>query len=475
MSAIYQRAKQDVHKKSITNKNHLTNHNYKHSHQNIKNKKIKSISHKQNNNNNFNVLNNKIKQLIHNKSNDFSSSFTSLYINRINQIIINIIKNNVYKKQDQKMVKDLMKSINPPINDIFDVMIRKRTIRIDILDLFKWENYKITLSDVIKSFIQLLPHDPWNQKEEKFAISMITYFIERGTLCDENQTPNNTFSLLVQTKNINLIILVLESKPYLKPVNILTGYQYYDDFYHNHYYDDFYHNHYYHLFDANLCENCQTVATLNHAIKTMNHNIINIVLDHVAKPIIGNHDGSYNSLIEAIKTHDPEIVFQIIAHGGAGVFDNYSGWNSYQNFYSSNAKYYWFLNGYDYTEMKKEILNRIINLVLCSGTNIEYDSTSDQFDKTKINICSSIYNINNEKIKTTQRYFDELINELSSTMNELIERPKDRSRIIGTLNQELPMMSSPLINIIQEYQWLESSVGFIDWKNLLTRSVEICS
>ncbi len=48
-------------------------------------------------------------------------------------------------------------------------------------------------------------------------------------------------------------------------------------------------------------------------------------------------------------------------------------------------------------------------------------------------------------------------------MSDLIHRPHEKKIIIDIMNDSLHLIPKSLINIINTYSWLPSSVEFIDW------------
>ena len=451
--------KPHIHKKTITMKNHVLN--IKQSNKMNKFKDIqKSRSIKDDKITTKNSINQMVRYILFNKrildhpmfvnvnriffSNKYSLQDAILHVI---QCLIKIKNSNIDWKNSMicvinilmKMTKYKDKKID--CVKIFDLVLE--TQKMEIIHLIDWENTDCTLSHLVNSVI-LLTRGNLNKKKERFILNLIDLMIQKGIRLDNSLTDNNTFSLALQSKNLNLITKILEPGPLniCLPKN-LPKYILQDELSNMHMIPRFYPS-----FDQ---------YTLNHAIKTRNLEIVKIAINNNATcDYIDEYH--HNSLILAIETYDPHIVFQIIAHGK---FENCE-FDMGDRWYYTNM-----LNNFNFKfdSNKFSDLNSIINLVMCSGIIINFldfkKLKNENLIESKLKMCGFL------KIPIhLVRFSPRMKEELSITMDELIHRPRERDEILTLLNQRLKMIPRCLIDIIFEYHWLKSSVKFIDWMNI---------
>ncbi len=458
--------KSHIHKKSMTQKIHLIQLNQLNQFNQIKklkdNKKPPSIKNslrvtKSNKLLKKQIINQIVKCFSEHKTitvellNEILNRVLIWYESSIEYIIICIIKKNNYKsyrikcilfainiliriQKDKNKNKDLDKykdkDKDKEINfvKIFDLILQKQ--KMEYIYLINWKDTGCTLSHILNSVIKMTEEN--RKKKEIFIVNMLHHMIQNGVLSDNSQTYNNTFSLAIRSNNLNIISQILESNCQPKNLNN-DGYTFYGE-------------------DENF--------TLNRAINTKNLEIIKIAIQNNAMPNMNDvYDLDNNSLIIAIRTRNPDIVFQIVAH-----MKN-ANCHFHSNSYFHVTK---ILEGLLWESTEIFDFNKIINLVMCSGiqiNRIDYSNlTKKNLLRGKFEMCK-FFKISDLFSKFTNS-INEIKEELTETMNELIERSTEKLEIINELKQRLGMIPWCLIYIIHEYNWIISSVNFIDWMNI---------
>ncbi len=288
----------------------------------------------------------------------------------------------------------------------------------------------------------------------QFACDLIKKMILGGIISNNSQSSDNTFSMAIRTENIQIINLILELNP--KAYNsrkCLRG-----------------------MFNKKL-DISDWDLTLELAINTFNPRIVEIAIQNGALPHNDNiHHDIYNSTLHlAVSSFSHnnyksslDIMFQIVAFKASN--HNFSMW-FLQSIYNLESQY----------QLDKETINKIINIILCSGTRI-----SDIFEKrivmkpwvkrkmyacVKLSNHKKYYSKNHSEIERVsdsmeqqqQQDVRDLIKELNEMTKNLIERPDEKKRMKDPLISGLDNFPECLIELIHQYLWIPSTIKKIDW------------
>lgn len=236
---------------------------------------------------------------------------------------------------------------------------------------------------------------------------------------------------------------------------------------------------------------------LTHAVKTKNIEIIRVICDYGGILDVSITMG--NTLYQAMRTLDPEIVFEIIFRGGKPQYYYYDEKNQ-QNSDPFKPTVYkqlapnmlngMFSNMHDKDPNDSKAIDRMVNLLLCSGakyTNnhgitepmagmICYDNSYCTFKMEQCRDLLFYRNIHNMKVKIGNSIeefkiddsIEEFKKELSVTMNELMEDQIPRQQMIDRIDSviyQIVPIPLPCILLIYEYARTKSLASFIDWIN----------
>lgn len=311
-----------------------------------------------------------------------------------------------------------------------DISSTKYLLDLQSINPILLDSKRITLSDAIKQFIiynkyVLQKYIGCVLKKriddaEIFVTYIISYMIEKGYKCNNEQSDKNTFSIAVKSKSVKIINTILCVNP--KPNNSSSS--------------------------AN--------STLNNAIKTKNLEIIRIVLQNGAEIDISLSE--YNSLSRAVLTCDPDIVFEIVAHDGIckplrGLLSLVVGlqYDPFDTLMSQHSV------GIIDT-------NTIIEILLCSGT--KFSPRARYQDDERLKLYYKLFNSSKlDKTNSTEiAELKKIRKELCTTMCELTGT-NNKIKIVDRVNN-LVMLPKCLNDIIIAYYWIPSSVKFIDWQNI---------
>ncbi len=385
-------------------------------------------------------------------------------INTINSSIDDILKNfitNVPPVPDQYSESLVLEMIENTESES-----KKRINRNTLFFAIKCMNMKIVssifnnLSDCKKSKISLsyileIMPKPLLQSDIDYYywLELLKYMIDQNIKPQNEQTYYNTFSLAIKTSDLIIIKRILETNPV--PNNKTLTFQKYD---------------------------CEPV-TLTHAVNTKNIDIINVALQRGATACIIYNQNSHilNTLTAAVKTLDYDIIRRIIINGGKvnHLYEDSNYCVNIQLFYVFieeyvNIKIFRMNNNHN-----KDTINKIINIIMCSGakinekifryitikceifSNLEYTNAEtilNNFVKSKLESCYKLLN-NIDKSNPIQI---KLIHELKETMKDIIDPLENRKEIINEIEPTIENIPICLIDII--YQYLHQSlINMIDW------------
>ncbi len=345
-----------------------------------------------------------------------------------NQIAYKIIK--ILSYYDTRIESDeiFVSIVESESDDIFNLIFYD-------LD-FKHDNSPLThlLKSLILCQIKSQMSCGFNSKKELVVFHLIRKMISLGVLSNNSQSYDNTFSLAIETQNIDIIYLILELNP--KPHNPS---------------------------DTLSSDIDQSNITLNQAVKTRNLQIVRIATHHGALP--NNNDSTkcntlYCAFINSVE-HNISIIYQIVAFNASYNFDM-------TRIIRAQKIYKW----------DTETMIQIINIVLCCGkieyirccvgliddplikrkmwTIIEFNK---QINKRRFAICYYKDDPRSSKLDVIN-----LIEELNEMTEKLIKRSDEKISMIYHLSQGIAILPRCLIDVIFEYIWIPSTIKKKEWK-----------
>lgn len=230
----------------------------------------------------------------------------------------------------------------------------------------------------------------------------------------QTQNDTNSFSLAVQTENIEILKMICSH-------------------------------------GALPCQSNRS-NSLSLAVATEDVEIVKIVCDYGALPCVS--ESTANTLYRAVETMNPMIISMVIQRGGR--LDRCVNTYGHDNLFDEMRLYI----------IKRKIkdnkqTNHIINLLMCSGAEVvrkDFDGAyTNEFLQThvdpKIAACYDLLNHQrNDMIDLIKR-------DLAKTMNDLLETQISVDQIDSATHRIIPI---PCVGIIFEYV---SLIKFIDWMN----------
>ncbi len=364
------------------------------------------------------------------------------------------MQNNMQRKYHNVLIDSILNENIEGVNVCLSKGVnlnKNKALNLAIINLFRHQTNKINFL-FIKNLIEL-GACPWNHKND----NTLSITISHGTkYIKKNLNSSNSQKIVLDLINLLILHLARPNESDTLFLAVKSKNQKIIEL----------------IFEIKLKESKNQSSLLTYAVDIENLKIVRmLLLQYNVYPCVSNCDD--NTLLHAILTCNCEIIQLMIR--SQKIVDN-------SNFFKQYIFREFYNNCVISSKFTSLILNNCLNLIMCSGLDVDSYTYRQIISKemlteieSKILICYEIFNKPHSNITETLElkknksiHKIELRNQLSATMIDLMENPQEKKNRINDIYLGLGYVPMCIVSLIFDYEYFYvPNVKYIDWKGII--------